>query len=92
MAASLPRPPARPLPPCVPFLPHDDAAAAADPTASAVVALLNDRLEALLRADPDAFWSHLVLMSTAAWAAAIAQQSPQLLNGNGAIEITIVAT
>ena len=39
-----------------------------------------------------AFWSHLVLMSTAAWAAAIAQQSPQLLNGNGAIEITIVAT
>ena len=59
MAASLPRPPARPLPPCVPFLPHDDAASAADPTASAVVALLNDRLEALLRADPDAFWSHL---------------------------------
>ena len=59
MAASLPRPPTRPLPPCVPFLPHDDAAAAADPTASAVVALLNDRLEALLRADPDAFWSHL---------------------------------
>ena len=31
----------------------------ADPTTSAVVALLNDRLEALLRADPDAFWSHL---------------------------------
>ena len=59
MAASLPRPPTRPLPPCVPFLPHDDAAAAADPTASAVVALLNDRLEALLRADPDTFWSHL---------------------------------
>ena len=42
-----------------------------------------------------AFWAHLVLMSTAAWAAAIAPQ-PQLHardgGGGGALEITIVAT
>ena len=40
-------PPARPLAPSVPFLPHDNDSL--DPTASAVVDVLNDRLATVLR-------------------------------------------
>ena len=58
MPTDLPRP-AKPLPPCVPFLPQDNDAAACDPAAVAVVALLNDRLGRLLRADAPTFWAHL---------------------------------
>ena len=59
MEAGLPPRPAKPLPPCVPFLPQDNDAAACDPSASAVVALLNDRLGRLLRSDAPTFWAHL---------------------------------
>ena len=59
MQTDLPPRPAKPLPPCVPFLPQDNDAAACDPSASAVVALLNDRFGSLLRADAPAFWAHL---------------------------------
>ena len=43
----------------MPFLPQDNDAAACDPSASAVVALLNDRLGRLLRSDAPTFWAHL---------------------------------
>ena len=59
MHSDLPPRPAKPLLPCVPFLPQDNDAAACDPSASAVVALLNDRLGALLRFDAPTFWAHI---------------------------------
>mgnify|MGYP006133199175 CR=1 FL=1 len=51
--------PQNPLPPCVPFLPQDNDAAASDPTAVQVVSLLNDSLSQLLRCGTYTFWAHL---------------------------------
>ena len=52
------KPPPKPLPPCVPFLPHDNDALS-DPTAAAVVHLLNERLGSLLAMPPQQFWQHV---------------------------------
>jgi hypothetical protein len=51
------KPPPKPLQPCVPFLPHDNDALS-DPTAAAVVHLLNERLGALLTMPVQQFWQH----------------------------------
>ena len=59
---STPTRPARPLPASVPYLPHDDVeggSSLGDPTASAVVALLDANLRALLRMDAGEFWRHI---------------------------------
>ena len=59
---STPPRPARPLPASVPYLPHDDVdggSSLGDPTASAVVALLDANLRALLRLDAGDFWRHI---------------------------------
>ena len=59
---STPPRPARPLPASVPYLPHDDVdggSSLGDPTASAVVALLDANLRALLRMDAGDFWRHI---------------------------------
>ena len=59
---STPTRPARPLPASVPYLPHDDVdggSSLGDPTASAVVALLDANLRALLRMDAEEFWRHI---------------------------------
>ena len=52
------KPPSRPLPPFVPFLPHDNDALS-DPTAAAVVNLLNERLASLLAMPALEFWQHV---------------------------------